>query len=492
MISSSCNLYRAADVREFDRIAIEEFHIPGSELMTRAGRAALDVLRAEWPQARGIAVVCGVGNNGGDGFALARLAAQAGMTVKVLQAGDAAQIKGDALDARQTLLASGMTISPFTSSALQQAEVIVDALFGTGLARDVSGEWRAAIEAINASGRPVLALDIPSGLHADTGRVPGVAVRAEVTVSFIALKQGMFTAHGPDCCGSIVLHDLDVPSQIFARIFASGLILHPSNLPRLAARLRNTHKGDYGRVLVIGGDHGMPGAVRMAAEAAARVGAGLVSIATRSAHAAHISAQRPELLCYGVENANELRPLLSAAGVIVIGPGLGQSPWARQLFSAVLEVSLPCVVDADALNLLAAEPVVREAWVLTPHAGEAARLLACSGAEIQADRFNSVREVQRRYGGVVVLKGAGTLVAAGDEPIGICAGGNPGMASAGMGDVLSGVIAGLIAQGLSLRDAARLGVWLHAEAGDRAAQSGQRGLLASDLMAHLHTLVNRL
>lgn len=236
----------------------------------------------------------------------------------------------------------------------------------------------------------------------------------------------------------------------------------------------------------------MSGAVRLAAEAAARVGAGLVSIATRSAHAVLISAQRPELLCYGVENANELRPLLNAASVIVVGPGLGQSPWARELFSAVLETDLPCVVDADALNLLAAEPVARDAWVLTPHPGEAARLLACSGAEVQADRFNAVREVRRRYGGVGVLKGAGTLVVAGDEPVSICAGGNPGMASAGMGDVLSGVIAGLIAQGLSPRDAARLGVWLHAEAGDLAAQAGQRGLLASDLMPHLHALVNRL
>lgn len=273
---------------------------------------------------------------------------------------------------------------------------------------------------------------------------------------------------------------------------ADAVTLHPSNLPKLGARPRNTHKGDYGRVLAIGGDHGMPGAVRLAAEAAARVGAGLVSIATRSAHAAHISAQRPELLCYGVEHANELRPLLSAASVVVIGPGLGQSPWARQLFSAVLETDLPCVVDADALNLLAAESVVRDAWVLTPHPGEAARLLACTGAEIQADRFNAVREVRRRYGGVVVLKGAGTLVAAGDEPVGICAGGNPGMASAGMGDVLSGVIAALIAQGLSLRDAARLGVWLHAEAGDRAASAGERGLLASDIMPHLRSLVNRL
>lgn len=491
MISTSCNLYRAAQVRELDRISVEECHIPGSELMARAGQAVFDVLCARWPQARGITVVCGTGNNAGDGFVLARLAAQAGMKANVLQVGDVAQIKGDALDARQALLSSGVDISAFTPAALQAADVIVDALFGTGLDREVEADWRAALEAINAAHKPVLSLDIPSGLHADTGRILGAAVRADVTVSFIALKQGMFTAHGPDCCGSIVLHDLDLPPPVFERISPAAVKLQSSNLPQLGTRLRNTHKGDYGRVLVIGGDHGMPGAVRLAAEAAARVGAGLVSIATRRAHAAVLSTQRPELLCYGVEQSAELRPLLSAAQVIVIGPGLGQSAWARELLSAILETTLPCVVDADALNLLAAQPVARDSWVLTPHPGEAARLLGGGATDIQADRFRAAQELQLRYGGVCVLKGAGTLVASGDGPVGVCTAGNPGMASAGMGDVLSGVIAGLLAQGLALRDAARLGVWLHAEAGDSAAHAGMRGLLAGDLMPHLRTLVNQ-
>ncbi len=493
MTTSSCNLYRAAQVRALDRAAIDECHIPGALLMARAGRAAFAELRARWPQARGIAVVCGVGNNGGDGFVLAHCAAQAGMTVQVLQVGDAADIKGDACAARAALLAAGVSVSAFTSSGLHAADIIVDALLGIGLGREVAGEWRTAIEAINAAPTPVLALDLPSGLHADTGCVPGVAVQADRTASFLALKQGMFTADGPDHCGSIVLHDLEVPSRLFEHTAPSAVLLSPHNLTKLAVRRRNSHKGDYGRVLAIGGDHGMSGAVRLAAEAAARTGAGLVTIATRMAHAPALSAQRPELLCYGVAQGAELRPLLSAANVCVIGPGLGQSPWAQELFSAALESGLPCVMDADALNLLAAGPVTRQTWVLTPHPGEAARLLGCSPAEVQADRFHAARELQRRYGGVCVLKGAGTLVASTDEPVAVCAAGNPGMASAGMGDVLSGVIAALLAQGLAAGEAARLGVWLHATAGDRAAATaGMRGLLARDLMPQLRALVNSL
>ena len=491
--SSPWNLYRAAEVRALDRAAIDEFNIPGQTLMARAGRAAFNELRTQWPQAQHIGVVCGVGNNSGDGYVLAHCAVQAGMHVTVLQVGDDAQIQGDAQCARRDLLATGVPIVPFTAAGLSSAEVIVDALLGTGLGRAVTGDWWAAIEAINTAPAPVLALDLPSGLHADTGSVLGVAVRAASTVSFIALKQGMFTAEGPDHCGEIVLQDLDVPPQLFERTRPGAVLLAPSNLVTLAPRCRNTHKDDYGRVLVVGGDHGMPGAVRLAAEAAARSGAGLVTVATRAAHAASLSGQRPELLCYGVEQAVQLGPLLSRAQVIVIGPGLGQSSWARELFATWLNsAERPCVVDADALNLLAAEPVKRSGWVLTPHPGEAARLLGCSTAEIQADRFQAAHELQRRYGGVCVLKGAGTLVVS-EEAVAVCAAGNPGMASAGMGDVLSGVIAALLAQGLAPSDAARLGVWLHATAGDRAAaEGGLRGLLARDLIAHLRRLVNSL
>ena len=257
----------------------------------------------------------------------------------------------------------------------------------------------------------------------------------------------------------------------------------------LPPRSRASHKGDYGHVLVVGGDHGMAGAVRLAGEAAARTGSGLVSIATCLVHAAAIAAARPELMCHGVECARDLRPLLQRASVVAIGPGLGQSAWARDMLAAVLQTHLPLVVDADALNLLAQEPTRRDDWILTPHPGEAARLLGITTEQIQADRLHAVQTLQQRYGGVCVLKGAGSLVCA-PESIALCEVGNPGMASGGMGDVLTGIIAALLAQGLSLVDAACAGVYIHAKAGDRAAQDGERGLLASDLMPYLRPLVN--
>ena len=250
------------------------------------------------------------------------------------------------------------------------------------------------------------------------------------------------------------------------------------------------HKGDFGHVLVVGGDHGMSGALRLAGEASLRTGAGLVSAATRADHAAMVSATRPELMSHGVESVAVLTPLLRRATVLVVGPGLGQGEWGRKLFSAVLDSSLPMVVDADALNLLAAEPLRRDNWILTPHVGEATRLLQQSVEQVQTDRLKTAAALQQKYGGVVVLKGAGTVVVDNSGEISVCSEGNPGMASGGMGDVLTGVIAGLLAQGCSLGEAARQGVCLHAHAADIAAEDGQRGLLASDLFPVLRRLLD--
>ncbi|MCL4315422.1 MAG: NAD(P)H-hydrate dehydratase [Gammaproteobacteria bacterium] len=485
------NLYRAAQVREFDRVAIEQYGIPGTTLMERAGRAGFEVLRAHWPQARRVVVVCGTGNNGGDGFVVARLAQQAGLEVCVLQVGEENALHGDARVAYEALRAAGVEVTPFSALRLKDAELIVDALFGIGLDREVTGAWRAAIEAINNAHKHVLALDIPSGLDADSGAVLGAAVHASITVSFLALKQGLFTGVALSHCGKMMFDDLGVPQEIVQHAAPAAVRLAAENLPRLKLRARDSHKGDYGRVLVIGGDHGMAGAVRLAAEAAARVGAGLVYVATSAAHASYISAQRPELLCHGVESAEQLQVLLEKADVIAIGPGLGVLPWATELFNAVLRTSLPLIVDADALTLLAQHPRTCANWILTPHPGETGRLLNCASSVIQHDRYHAVRQLRAQYGGVAVLKGAGTLIAAGDAPVSVCTAGNPGMASAGMGDVLTGVMAGLIAQGMTLADAARLGVQLHAQAADEAAQRGERGLLASDLFAPLRVLVNR-
>ena len=289
----------------------------------------------------------------------------------------------------------------------------------------------------------------------------------------------------------LLFADLDVPAEVYARVAPAASRINLGSENSLFMRRRRTaHKGHFGHVLVVGGDPGYAGAVRLAGEAAVRIGAGLVSVATRSQHAAAICMARPELMVHAVETGAQLSSLLQRANCIAIGPGLGQSEWSSNLFARVMETRLPLVVDADALNLLAADPVRRDNWILTPHPGEAARMLGCRTADIQADRFAAVRNLQQRYGGIIVLKGSGTLIVDERQELAVCDGGNPGMASGGMGDVLTGVIAGLVAQGYALPAAARLGVCVHAAAGDAAAKEGERGLLAGDLMPWIRVLVN--
>ncbi len=488
-------LYTAAQVRELDRIAIEDRGIRGTTLMQRAGAAVFQLVGARWPRARRIAVVCGPGNNGGDGYVVARLAHAAGLTPVVMSVGATDKTKGDAALAHKSCVSARVQIHSFQADLLAGIDLIVDAMLGTGLEREVSGAWQEAIEAINQSHVPVLAVDVPSGLHADTGRVMGTAVWAQATISFIGLKPGLFTGAGREHSGEIFFNDLGVPSDIYASVSALAQRLTEKSLNGLLSqRRRDMHKGEAGHVLVIGGDRGMPGAARLAGEAAYRAGAGLVILATHPDHASQISSARPELIVYGVESAEDLRPLLTRADVIAAGPGLGQGEWGNALFGAALDTSIPMVVDADALNGLAADPLMHSDWILTPHPGEAARLLGMSTSEIQADRFAAVRELVASYGGVCVLKGSGTLVASlYDGAVSVCDGGNPGMASGGMGDALTGTIAGLWAQGLSAPDAANLGVWAHATAGDdAAAAAGEIGMLASDLLPFIRARLNRL
>jgi NAD(P)H-hydrate epimerase len=337
----------------------------------------------------------------------------------------------------------------------------------------------------------VVALDIPTGLHGDSGVVMGFAVRADITVTFVGLKTGLFLGDGPAWSGDVVFADLGVPDNCrrssqarFRRIDDDAL------QSALSPRRRTAHKGDFGHVLVIGGGAGMPGAVRLCGEAALRTGSGRVSIATDPAHAAIIVASRPELMSYGVSSGADLEPLLDNANVVAIGPGLGQSEWAQQLVAIIAESDKQSVWDADALTLLADSPVTDDNRVITPHPGEAATLLGCTIAEVQADRRAALRQLQEQYGGVVVLKGSGSLVSSATGLPWLCCSGNPGMAAPGMGDVLTGIIAALIAQGFTVEDAAAIGVEVHARAGDRAAESGERGLAASDLFAELRRVIN--
>lgn len=491
-------LYTAAQVREFDRLAIAEYGISGKILMERAGQALFEVVRARYPRAREIAIVCGVGNNGGDGYVLARLARKAGLVPRVLSVGDAAQMKGEAADARSVCADAGIPVTGFNAHALRGCDIVVDALLGTGLTRPVEGAWREAVDVVNdLRTAPVIAVDVPSGLNADTGAIMGAAVRAHTTVTFVGLKSGLFTGSGREYGGELIFADLQIPPDVFLRAEPVARRLIDSEFRNcLRPRARDIHKGDMGHVLIVGGDRGMGGAVRLAGEAAYRAGAGLVTVLTRAEHIAQVGAARPELMVFGIDDVREARAFFERASVVAVGPGLGQTPWSKNLFGAVLDCARPLVIDADGLNLLSMETTRRDDWILTPHLGEAARLLGVATREIQADRFSAIDALNERYGGVAVLKGSGTLIAkTGTRPVSLCDRGNPGMASAGMGDVLTGVVAALRAQGLESWDAARLAVWLHALAGDDAARrtaGDEIGLIASDLFPFLRARVNRM
>jgi ADP-dependent NAD(P)H-hydrate dehydratase / NAD(P)H-hydrate epimerase len=482
-MSINRKLYRAAQVRGLDRLAIEGHGIPGYELMNRAGQAAFRILRARWPEARALTICCGAGNNGGDGYVIARLAREAGLTVQLIALKDPGELGGDAARAARDWLEGGGGIEPMDERL--RGDVIVDALLGTGLDRPAEGDWARMIAHVNDSGRPVLAVDIPSGLNADTGMPLGPCVRADVTVTFIGNKRGLWTGQAGRWCGERRFDALQTPSEIHQRISADAELLS-SELPGriLPPRSPDTHKGDLGHVLIIGGDEGMAGAAILAGQAALRSGSGLVSLATRATHAATAVTVQPELMSHAVEDLPSLDALIERADVLALGPGLGQSDWSKAVWLRAMQSGRPLVVDADGLNLLSLQNLKADNWVLTPHPGEAARLLGWRVDEIQADRYAAVRALAERYAACVVLKGHGSLVAAPTGEVAVCPFGNPAMATAGMGDALTGIIASLIGQGLASFDAARLGVLLHAQAGDRAARA-KRQILAGDLIAAL-------
>ena len=502
-------LYTAEQVRELDRIAIEDCGIPGIKLMKRAGRAVFEAINYRWPGSP-ITVFCGAGNNGGDGYIVAALAAQNQLPVQLIQLAPMEKLTGDALTAYQYAQSAGVSMAPFTDCLELQMGVIVDALLGTGFVSagasnsgaqsQIREPFAQAIRLMNHSGLPVVAADIPSGLCSNTGTAADPTIEAVLTVSFIGLKQGLFTGRGPAFCGEILYHDLSVTTDIFDNMQPSAKRMQRAELmAELPCRARDAHKGDSGHVMVIGGDIGFGGAAVMAAEAALRTGAGLVSVATQPEHVSALLARRPELMVKGVSSGQELMPLLNgelaSPSVLVVGPGLGRTPWSEQMLQQALASGLPILLDADALNILSEGrlkiPGHSKDWVITPHPGEAARLLGVTTADIQEDRFAAVRALQKKFNCPALLKGAGSLVCTSEEsPIGLCTSGNPGMAVGGMGDVLSGIVGGLMSQGIASDVALSLGVCLHAEAGDIAAKAGERGLLATDLFGPLHHLIN--
>ena len=477
------DILNVAQVRQREAAAIAA-GTPGYDLMQRAGSAAFAALRQRWPMARTVAVVAGPGNNGGDGLVLARVARAAGLDVDVQLLAEPSRFHGEAAQAWRDLQAAGIVVRPLDAARMAQADVIVDALLGVGVRAPLRTEWVGAIAAINASGRPVLAMDLPSGLDPDLG-MPLPAVRAVATITFIALKQGLFVGEGPEQAGEVLFDSLQaVPApDTEAALLRMTLADLAGALP---SRPRQSHKGQFGTVLVVGGGTGMPGAVRLAAESALRVGAGLVRVASLPEHLAAVVGPRPELMFVGVQDAADLQQAMNDADVIAVGPGLGRDAWAGQMLATVLagvRSGQQLVVDADALNLIAASAAApcRSDWILTPHPGEAARLLGCTITEVQQDRPGALRHLCERYGGTVVLKGAATLVGTEGEIPRLCDRGNPGMSVPGMGDVLTGAVAGILAQSRSPFTAACAAVYAHAVAGDHCVRGGVRGVLALEV-----------
>ena len=474
-------VYTGTAVRAFDRRAIDDFGIPGIRLLHRAGAAAFAALRERWPVARRLSVVCGAGNNAGDGYVVAGLARDAGFDVQLLQVGDPCKVKGEALAAKRFAECRLGAISQ-TQDWDIQGDVVVDALLGTGLRGEVRETFRQAIERINAAGKPVLALDVPSGVDADSGGLlTPEPVRADLTVTFVACKAGLATGPGVDYAGDVLTASLGVPEAVFDQ---PGLAVANGDGLRLLQRRRNAHKGDFGRLLIVGGEADMGGAVLLAGEAALRTGAGTATVATRGVNRAAVLARRPELMVRAVETAADIEDLASRVDAIAVGPGLGRNEWGEQLLDACLAAGKPLAIDADGLNIVAERRGLRglpRGTVLTPHPGEAGRLLGKDAAWVQSRRLEAAAMLSQ-HGAVAVLKGAGTLLAWDGAARGICMAGNPAMATAGSGDVLTGIVGALLGRGLAPHAAAELGVWLHSRAGDEANARCRAALLASDIV----------
>ena len=486
--STGSALFTGAQCKAIDRLAIESLPIPGYQLMCRSARSAQHWINRRYPNARSFNIVCGAGNNGGDGLSLAKLLFESGHSVVITLADADLETKlyGEALEAWSDVPAEISKI-PFDPHFDDESDLIVDALLGIGLNGEVRARFAAIIDWMNQQQSPVFAIDIPSGLSADTGAVLGCAVKADATLTFIAPKQGLYIGQARDYVGSIMVDSLGVPEALFPESHTQ-LISEPLN--QLAPLNRSAHKGSQGSLVVIGGDEGFGGAPILTSEASLRTGAGRVTLLTQCESAVTATLSRtPEVMVRLAEDVAGFEPLIQSVDAIAIGPGMGQGDWALSCLERVKFLDKPTVVDADALNLIAQGKVsFHDNAVFTPHPGEAARLLSCSVAEVQADPVESAFLLQRKLGGVIVLKGAGTLVCDGKKAS-VCNLGNPGMATAGMGDLLSGIIATFLAQGYSLLAAAQMGVWLHAKAGDLASAEGERGLVATDLLPSIRSLL---
>ncbi|KIO38045.1 NAD(P)H-hydrate dehydratase [Shewanella sp. cp20] len=481
-------LYTAQMIRDAEARFIASGEANLCQLIDSAGQSAFELLQREGRLNNKILVLAGYGNNGADAYICATLLLESGCDVALYAVERPEPGEGISYAKAAFLAAGGHQLSDY-EEVLKEAEVVVDGLLGTGVKGEPRAPFAEMIKVLNAYFPWILSLDVPSGIDVDTG-AGQLAVKADVTLTFGAPKQGLITGKARDCVGRLWFADIGLQDYLpDSKVLNIAYRLTDLGLP---ARAQNSHKGACGKVTVIGGDNGMAGAPRLAAESCLRAGAGLVAVISRPEHLTVVNSGRPEIMFWGCELVDmEVYQRLGWADILLIGPGLGKHDWGYNLLKATSLSDKPCVMDADALNLLALDPSRQSNWVLTPHSGEAARLLGISIAEVEADRFAAVYALQAKYGGVVVLKGAGTLIYDG-KVCHVAPVGNPGLASGGSGDVLGGIIAALMAQGMSKMDAASAGVVVHGAAADLAAKDGERGMLACDLFAHIRALVDRI
>lgn len=497
-------------MREADRRTIEDRGVPASVLMENAGVASADAINSIYGSAvdKRVSILAGRGNNGGDGFVIARILSERGARVSVFIVGGREGVRGDAarklglLDARGIETWDVVTDEDWRDAApdVRDADLIVDAIVGTGFVPPLRGVAATIAHDLAASDVPVVAIDLPSGLSADTADVPGPAVRAAVTVALAALKLPLVQTPGAEYAGRIVVADIGIPRSVIDAIDGPWLAAMTRDGARrlMPTRRADSHKGQYGHVVVVAGSRGKTGAAVLAARAALRSGAGLVTLATPASLLPIVAAHDPEVMTLALPETPDgtiadgaMSLIRDVRGdVIVAGPGLGQAPQVRDFVASLLEVDTPLVLDADALNALAAMPgqLSRRSGetIITPHPGEMARLGSSSTSDVQAHRIDVARNFSQANRIHVVLKGHRTVVASPDGRVSLNFTGNPGMATAGSGDVLAGVIAAWLGQLKSAAGAARLGVYIHGMAGDLAAKSvGQVALVASDIISHL-------
>ena len=499
-------LYTAKETKKIDNLAIKEKGISGYSLMQSAAEFALDVILKEFGPLEELVIFCAKGKNSGDGFLLGSLAKEFGLKVTIVTCCPYSEIKGVSSKAFKELKASKariISINSIEKLKVSRKAVIVDALIGTGIRGNLRKNIKDSILALNRLGTklPVVSLDIASGVNPDTGEVEDICVYADITTTFVAQKRGCFTSIGKKVSGEVIYSDLEIPKKLFTKVTSTSSIINfEESIDKVVFREQDAHKGNFGHVLVIGGDRGLGGAGLLASKAAVYSGAGLTSLVTRPEHVNASLVSCPEVMVKGVNSGQDLEEHLIKPTVIAIGPGLGQTAWSEQMIQRVFweaeKRDVVVIMDADALNLipkLKLSSKLPRHLVLTPHPGEAATLLNTNVETIESDRFASSAKIQKKFNATVVLKGSGTVICHkknGVQQWGVCNAGNPGMASGGMGDVLTGIVAGMLAQGLTPKEACEVGVDLHAKAADQASfDLGEVGLTPSDVIEELRYLL---